>query len=150
VTPPLFAIDEGVNSSTKETPIIFIITPGSDPLNDLREYTWNQTGKQLCQISLGQGQGPIAISYFKRCTEDGQWLFFQNTHLYLSWMSTLEKLMEDLKKPEVSPEFRLFLTTSSTPDFPVSILQDGIKMTVESTGDVKQIMMNAFQGFSDE
>lgn len=53
-------------------------------------------------------------------------------------------MMEDLKKPEVSPEFRLFLTTSSTPDFPVSILQDGIKMTVESTGDVKQIMLNAY------
>ena len=81
ITPPLFNIDEGVTSSIKEIPIIFIITPSSDPLNDLREYTWNQTGKQLVQISLGQGQGPIAQAYFKRCSEDGQWLFFQNTHL---------------------------------------------------------------------
>lgn len=58
--------------------------------------------------------------------------------------------METLKSPEVSPEFRLFLTTSSTPDFPVSILQDGIKMTVESTGDVKQIMLNAYNYFYDD
>jgi len=55
--------------------------------------------------------------------------------------------MESLKSVEVNPEFRLFLTTSSTPDFPVSILQDGIKMTVESTGDVKQIMLNAYNYF---
>jgi len=37
ISPPLFNIDEGVSSSTKETPIIFIITPGSDPLSDLKE-----------------------------------------------------------------------------------------------------------------
>lgn len=58
-------------------------------------------------------------------------------------MSTLEKLVEDLKKPEIHPEFRLFLTTGSTPDFPVSILQESIKMTVETSGDVKQMMLNA-------
>lgn len=58
-------------------------------------------------------------------------------------MSTLEKLIEDLKKADVHPEFRLFLTTASSTDFPISILQSGIKMTVETSGDVKQMMLNA-------
>jgi len=60
-------------------------------------------------------------------------------------MPTLEKIVEDLATDEVNPEFRLFLTTASTPDFPVSILQEGIKMTVETSGDVKQMMLNAYQ-----
>jgi len=61
VNPPLFNIDEGYKSSTKSTPIIFIITPGSDPLNDLRNYSdKKQQGKQLQQLSLGQGQGDQA------------------------------------------------------------------------------------------
>jgi len=63
----------------------------------------------------------------------------------MSWMRTLEKLVEDLSQPIVNSEFRLFLTTASIPDFPVSILQDGIKMTVETSGDVKQMMLNAYQ-----
>jgi len=65
-------------------------------------------------------------------------------------MSTLEKIVEELSADEVNPEFRLFLTTASTPDFPVSILQEGIKMTVETSGDVKQMMLNAYQNFTDE
>jgi dynein heavy chain len=63
----------------------------------------------------------------------------------MSWMPTLEKIVESLSEPIVNSEFRLFLTTASIPDFPVSILQDGIKMTVETSGDVKQMMLNAYQ-----
>jgi len=65
-------------------------------------------------------------------------------------MPTLEKMIEDLKHPVVHPDFRLFLTTASSPNFPISILQTGIKMTVETSGDVKQMMLNAYQNYSDE
>jgi len=143
VNPPIFNIADGFNNSIKETPIIFIITPGSDPLNDLKNFTERITGRALQQLSLGQGQGTQAVSMYKKFSDDGTWLFFQNTHLYMSWMPTLEKMVEDLNKPEVHSEFRLFLTTGSTPEFPVSILQEGIKMTVETSGDVKQMMLNA-------
>jgi dynein heavy chain len=143
VNPPLFNIEEGYKSSTKETPIIFIITPGSDPMADLRAFTEKKTSQELKQISLGQGQGPVAESLFKRCSDSGEWLFFQNTHLYISWMPNLEKMIEQLKSSDTNEDFRLFLTTASVPDFPVSILQEGIKLTVESTGDVKQMMLNS-------
>jgi len=69
---------------------------------------------------------------------------YQNTHLYLSWMGTMKKIVENLGNSEVNGEFRLFLTTASVPDFPASILQSSVKMTVESTGDVKQMMLNAW------
>lgn len=140
----MFDIAEGFKSSTKETPIIFIITPGSDPLNDLKSFTERTTGKALQFLSLGQGQGKEAEAMYKKYSQDGTWLMYQNTHLYLSWMGTLNKIVENLGNPEVNGEFRLFLTTASTPQFPVSILQGSVKMTVESTGDVKQMMLNAW------
>lgn len=66
-------------------------------------------------------------------------------------MQTLEKLIEDLKRPDIHPEFRLFLTTASSPHFPISVLQEGIKMTVETSGDVKQMMLNAYgNNYNDE
>lgn len=126
------------------------MTPGSDPLADLRRFAEKKLGKDLRQLSLGQGQGKQAVAMYKKFSEDGTWLLYQNTHLYPSWMSTLEKLVEDLKKVDVHPEFRLFLTTGSTTDFPVSILQDGIKMTVENSGDVKQMLLNAYSNYTDE
>lgn len=68
----------------------------------------------------------------------------------MSWMPVLEKLVEDLGNQEVNSEFRLFLTTASSPSFPVSILQNSIKMTVETSGDVKQMMLNAYQNYPDD
>lgn len=65
-------------------------------------------------------------------------------------MPNLEKMIEQLKSPDTNGDFRLFLTTASVPDFPVSILQEGIKLTVESTGDVKQMMLNSYTKFTDE
>jgi len=150
IEPPLFKIEEGYNNSTKDTPIIFVITPGSDPLADLKKFSDKKMGKDLKQLSLGQGQGKQATAMFKKFSEDGTWLLFQNTHLYISWMPKLERLIEDLGKADVHPEFRLFLTTDSSTDFPISILQNGIKITVETSGDVKQMMQNAYQNYTDE
>jgi len=81
VEPPLFKIEEGYANSSKDTPIIFVITPGSDPLADLKKFSEKKMGKDLKQLSLGQGQGKQASAMFKKFSEDGTWLLFQNTHL---------------------------------------------------------------------
>ena len=61
----------------------------------------------------------------------GNWVFLANCHLSLSWMPQLDKLVEQLQVEEPHPEFRLWLSSSPNPDFPISILQTGIKMTTE-------------------
>ena len=61
----------------------------------------------------------------------GNWVFLANCHLSLSWMPQLDKLVEQLQIEEPHPEFRLWLSSSPHPDFPISILQAGIKMTTE-------------------
>ena len=58
-------------------------------------------------------------------------MFLANCHLSLSWMPQLDKLVEQLQVEEPHPEFRLWLSSSPHPDFPIAILQQGIKMTTE-------------------
>lgn len=63
--------------------------------------------------------------------KEGQWIFLANCHLSLSWMPRLDKLVENLQTGKVNSKFRLWLSSSPNPDFPISILQAGIKMTTE-------------------
>ena len=64
-------------------------------------------------------------------TIQGKWVFLANCHLSLSWMPQLDKLVEQLQVEEPHPEFRLWLSSSPHPQFPIAILQQGIKMTTE-------------------
>ena len=65
----------------------------------------------------------------------GHWVCLQNCHLVKSWMPELEKQVDRLRtdaEAELHHNFRLWLTSMPSPHFPVSVLQSGIKVTMES------------------
>ena len=51
----------------------------------------------------------------------------QNCHLLVKWLRELEKDLEKIAKPH--PDFRLWLTTDPTPEFPIGILQRSLKVS---------------------
>jgi hypothetical protein len=56
----------------------------------------------------------------------------QNCHLLVKWLRELEKVLERISKPH--PDFRLWLTTDPTPEFPIGILQRSLKVTAVWSG----------------
>lgn len=62
----------------------------------------------------------------------------QNCHLAASWMTSLELIVMNLASdnpPE--PSFRLYLSSMPTPKFPVSVLQNSVKVTNEPPKGLK-------------
>ncbi|KAA0188249.1 Dynein heavy chain axonemal, partial [Fasciolopsis buskii] len=152
VEPPVLDMKQVVEDSTTRTPLIFVLSTGVDPTTGLLQLAENcGMGKKFNALSLGQGQAPIATRLIWEGIQEGNWVFLANCHLSLSWMPQLDKIVEQLGlEKETHPEFRLWLSSSPNPAFPISILQAGIKMTTEPPKGIRSNMKRLYHLIKEE
>ncbi|XP_053553128.1 LOW QUALITY PROTEIN: dynein axonemal heavy chain 6-like, partial [Bombina bombina] len=129
------------------TPLIFILSTGSDPMGAFQRFAKEKGYSDRVQsISLGQGQGPIAEKMIKDALDSGNWIFLQNCHLAISWMLPMEELIKSFTEPNVSinENFRLFLSSMPSNIFPVTVLQNSVKVTNEPPKGLRANIRRAF------
>uniref|UniRef100_A0A7N8WQ61 Dynein, axonemal, heavy chain 6 n=1 Tax=Mastacembelus armatus TaxID=205130 RepID=A0A7N8WQ61_9TELE len=125
------------------TPLIFILSTGSDPMGAFQRFA-KERGVE--SISLGQGQGPIAEKMIHAALKNGNWVFLQNCHLAVSWLLAMEELIKTFNEPGIN--FRLFLSSMPTKVFPVTVLQNSVKVTNEPPKGLRANMRRAFTEIS--
>jgi len=143
--PPSFNLEKVYNDSHSCMPLIFVLSSGADPMAELiRLATKLDMNERKAAVSLGQGQGPKAEAAIQDGKERGMWVILQNCHLAVSWMPKLEAVVEELDPDNVNEAFRLWLSAMPSPAFPVSVLQNGMKMTVEPPKGLKSNLLRAY------
>lgn len=148
---PPFDLEGCLEDSSNITPIIFVLSPGADPIAYLTALAVSKgMDKKFESISLGQGQDVIAEKLIEEGSRAGNWVCLQNCHLFTSWMPKLEVIQEKADANQMNPEYRLFLTSSPSPAFPVPVLQNGIKLTNEPPRGLKAGMIRTFADLGQE
>uniref|UniRef100_A0A4W5QNL9 Uncharacterized protein n=1 Tax=Hucho hucho TaxID=62062 RepID=A0A4W5QNL9_9TELE len=127
------------------TPLVFILSTGSDPMGAFQRFA-KERGYLDRSISLGQGQGPIAEKMILEALKSGNWIFLQNCHLAVSWMLAMEELIKTFTEPDtvIHENFRLFLSSMPTKVFPVTVLQNSVKVTNEPPKGLRANVRRAF------
>uniref|UniRef100_A0A8D0TJA1 AAA+ ATPase domain-containing protein n=1 Tax=Sus scrofa TaxID=9823 RepID=A0A8D0TJA1_PIG len=129
------------------TPLVFILSTGSDPMGAFQRFARESGYSERVQsISLGQGQGPIAERMIKDAMKTGNWVFLQNCHLAVSWMLAMEELIKTFTDSNVviKDTFRLFLSSMPSNTFPVTVLQNSVKVTNEPPKGLRANIRRAF------
>jgi dynein heavy chain len=151
VQPPPFDLAACYADSHNMTPLIFVLTSGSDPSKEFFQFgKLNKMDKKTKSLSLGQGQGPIASKMLDEGLQGGMWIYLQNCHLYVSWMGELERRVEEMDPDFTHKDFRLWLTSLPSNGFPVSVLQNGVKMTNEPPKGLRANLRNTYFKLDDE
>lgn len=145
VEPPVFNLAKSFKDSSITTPLIFVLSTGSDPVSDFNRFCEKMNmSKKSERISLGRGMGPIAEKMIEENLNRGGWVLLMNCHLATSWMPKLEAICEAIDDTK-HRDFRLWLTSMPSQSFPVSVLQNSVKMTLEPPSGLKQNVLSTYE-----
>ncbi|XP_050598663.1 dynein beta chain, ciliary-like [Bombus affinis] len=111
-------------------------------------------GRNFHNVSLGQGQEPIAEEAIELSANEGHWVILQNVHLVRKWWPTLEKKMEQCSE-NPHDDYRLFISAEPSPDphesiIPQGILESAIKITNEPPSGIQANIHKALDNFTQE
>lgn len=147
IEPPTFNLAKSYKDSSVTTPLIFVLSPGSDPVAGFLKFAEEMNmSKKLESISLGRGQDKKASNMIEEGAINGRWVLLMNCHLATSFMPKLEQIVENLDDSN-HREFRLWLTSMPSKDFPVSTLQNSVKMTLEPPTGLRQNILRTYEAF---
>eukprot|EP01022_Parablepharisma_sp_SALTPOND_P013750 TRINITY_DN1846_c1_g1_i1.p2 TRINITY_DN1846_c1_g1~~TRINITY_DN1846_c1_g1_i1.p2 ORF type:complete len:5107 (+),score=843.18 TRINITY_DN1846_c1_g1_i1:25620-40940(+) len=143
-----------VMSRTKiNKPLLCILGPGVDPTESIAALAEEKIkGKPLLKVSLGQEQAEVVAKALDEGVRKDTWVYFANCHYAIDTIQGLtEQIVHRISKKDRSERkeepknFRIILSSTSHPKFPISLLRSCEKLTIESLTGIKANMCRIYQ-----
>ena len=146
LSPPALSLKSIYKETEAEQPILMIISPGTDPSQELREVS-QKIRQTLHEVALGQGQADLALEKLRDAMQHGQWLMLKNLHLMTFWVPILTA---EIQAGTPHKDFRLWLTAEPHPKFPTILSESCLKITYESPPGIKRNLQTTLNSWSPE
>ena len=130
------------NITDSRTPILCLLSVGADPSTNIENIA-KRKGKKIDSISMGEVVLEIALSIVDECRASGDWVYFQNCHPVLDFMSKLDILLKN-QEMEFNPEIRICLSCEPRDEFPIGLLHQSMKVTNEPQKGIKADMLKTY------
>ena len=138
--------------SSAAVPLLFMLPPAA---NDPSTYFYRFAEERgmtyhLDVYSLGRSTTLGNVTeLILRGSITGSWVFLQNCHIAPEWLTTLEATLQRVSRSSnTHPRFRLWLSSGSTPGFPISVLQQCVKIVVQPANDLKDAIRGTLVPFA--
>lgn len=86
---PVF-LGDALKESKCHTPMLLILTPGNDPMDQIKKLAQQNSSTNYKLVSLGKGQGEKAKQMIIEAKHKAMWVVLQNCHLAKSFLPELE------------------------------------------------------------
>ena len=118
--------------SKPSTPLVLLFASGANPLTGLLSFAQHMH-REVRILSPGQGQVQRVQRVVAEAGQSGRWVLLQNCHLEPGWLPVLAGLCRQLEFDQhLHPNFRLWLSLSSCAAFPITVLNNAIRIAVEA------------------
>ena len=158
VSSPPVSLMELMRDTTRVTPVLFMVPPGSDPLKDLESLAHkmglSEVGGSLKIVAMGDVPGGTANDALKHCAVAGGWIVLTNMHLAGTYMHGFAEEFEDVLR-QAHKDFRVFITAEPSDDpaqhLPLSLVENSVKyMSHQTPQGVQACMMKAWSSFAGD
>lgn len=137
------SIQQLLEESKEDEPIVFITSGEIDPSKDIQDYAQTKFGKQIyTEMAIGKGQELIVMQQIRKTAENGHWICVKNVQLVPEWLNGLNDGMQAM---HLGSGFRLWLVCDSTKHFPPSLLAKCKTVLYEPPNGVKSKVLRLLQ-----
>ena len=144
---PYLNLEEIVAEADNKTPLLCLLSVGSDPTNQIDAMAKNIV-QQYSQLSMGQGQEEAARKILTTGMDKGKWVMLQNCHLSIEFC---EEIITTITETEdVHEDFKLWITTEINKQFPMSLLQISIKYTNDPPQGIRSGLQRTYADLSQD
>lgn len=138
------SIQQLVDETNEDEPIVFMTTGETDPSKDIQEFAMTKFGKasKYVEVAIGKGQESHVTQQIRRAAAQSDWICVKNVQLVPHWLKTLNEELQTLK---LGNGFRLWLVCDSIKSFPAALLSKCTKVLYEAPNSIKSKVQRLIQ-----